>query len=119
MAFKLAASIAFKKGLADAGPALLEPIQHIEVYVPETYMGDILGDLNKRRGRVLGMNPQPKGIQQIVAEVPLAEIFSYAPDLNSMTQGRGYFTSVFERYEEVPNMIAEKIRQEAEKEEEE
>jgi elongation factor G len=119
MAFKLAASIAYKKGLTDAGPALLEPIQHIEVYVPEPYMGDILGDLNKRRGRVMGMNPQPKGIQQIVAEVPLAEIFSYAPDLNSMTQGRGYFTSVFERYEEVPTMIAEKVRQEAEKEEEE
>ena len=119
MAFKLAASVAFRKGLQTAAPVLLEPIQHVEVYVPEAYMGDILGDLNKRRGRVLGMNPQPKGIQQIVADVPLSEIFKYAPDLNSMTQGRGYFTSVFERYEVVPGMIAEKVKAEAEKEKEE
>lgn len=119
MAFKLAASIAFKKGLTEASPVLLEPIQHVEVLVPEAYMGDILGDLNKRRGRVLGMNPMPKGIQQIVAEVPLSEIFTYAPDLNSMTQGRGTFTSTFERYEEVPGMIAEKVRAEAEKEKDE
>ena len=91
MAFKIAASLAYKKGLEEASPALLEPIMHVEVNVPDTYMGDIIGDLNKRRGRILGMNPQHDGTQQIIAEVPQAEMFKYATDLRSMTQARGSF----------------------------
>lgn len=116
MAFKVAASLAYKKGLEQAGPVLLEPVMHVEVIVPDDYMGDIIGDLNKRRGRVIGMNPQPGGEQQVVAEVPMAEMFKYATDLRSMTQGRGSFSAKFERYEEVPGNIAEKIIEEAKKE---
>ncbi|NSW91950.1 MAG: elongation factor G [Firmicutes bacterium] len=115
MAFKIAASLAYKKGLEEASPVLLEPIMHVEVFVPENYMGDIIGDLNKRRGRILGMNPQHDGTQQIVAEVPQAEMFKYATDLRSMTQGRGYFKEWFERYEEVPPIISQKIIEESRK----
>ncbi len=115
MAFKTAASKAYKKGLAEASPVLLEPILHVEVYVPDSYMGDIIGDLNKRRGRILGMNPQEGGIQQVVAEVPQSEMFKYATDLRSMTQGRGYFKTWFERYEEAPAPIAQKVIEEARK----
>lgn len=115
MAFKIAARLAYKKGLEQASPALLEPIAHVEVYVPDSYMGDIIGDLNKRRGRILGMNPQDGGIQQVVAEVPQAEMFKYATDLRSMTQGRGYFKLWFERYEEAPPMVANKVIEEAKK----
>ncbi len=115
MAFKIAASLAYKEGVRQAGPVLLEPICHVEVYVPDDYMGDIIGDLNKRRGRVLGMNPQEGGIQQVVAEVPQAEMFRYATDLRSITQGRGYFTMNFERYEEAPPMVADKVIAEAAK----
>lgn len=115
MAFKIAASLAYKKGMAEASPALLEPIASIEVYIPDSYMGDIIGDLNKRRGRIMGMNPQDKGIQQVVAEVPMAEMFKYATDLRSMTQGRGRFTMKFERYEEAPSNIAAKVIEEAKK----
>ncbi len=116
MAFKIAASLAYKKGLEEASPALLEPIMHVEVNVPDTYMGDIIGDLNKRRGRILGMNPQHDGTQQIIAEVPQAEMFKYATDLRSMTQARGSFKEWFERYEEVPPMISQKIIEGARKE---
>ncbi len=116
MAFKVAASIAYKKGLADAASVLLEPISTVEVYVPEENMGDIIGDLNKRRGRILGMNPQEGGIQQIVAEVPAAEMFKYATDLRSMTQGRGYFDESFARYEEAPSNVSQKVIEEAAKE---
>ncbi len=115
MAFKVAARLAYKKGLTQATPVLLEPIAHAEVYVPDHYMGDVIGDLNKRRGRILGMNPQDGGIQQVVAEVPQAEMFKYATDLRSMTQGRGYFKLWFERYEEAPPMISQKIIEEAKK----
>lgn len=115
MAFKIAAHLAYKKGLTQASPVLLEPITHVEIYVPESYMGDIIGDLNKRRGRILGMNPQDGGIQQIVAEVPQAEMFKYATDLRSMTQGRGYFKLWFERYEEAPPMVSQKVIEEAKK----
>jgi elongation factor G len=115
MAFKIAASLAYKKGLEQASPVLLEPIAHVEVYVPESFMGDIIGDLNKRRGRILGMNPQPNGIQQIVAEVPEAEMFKYATDLTSMTQGRGMFKMWFERYEEAPAHVGQKVIEEAKK----
>lgn len=115
MAFKIAARLAYKKGLPQANPVLLEPINHVEVYVPDSYMGDIIGDLNKRRGRILGMNPQEGGIQQVVADVPAAEMFKYANDLRSMTQGRGYFTQKFERYEEAPSNVAQKVIEEAKK----
>lgn len=109
MAFKIAAALAFKKGLPEANPILLEPVMHLEIVVPDDYMGDIMGDLNKRRGRILGMEPAQAGHQKVFAEAPEAELFSYSSDLRSMTQARGEFTVRFERYEEVPGMIAEKI----------
>ena len=109
MAFKIAASLAFKKGMEIANPVLLEPIMKVDVMVPEEYMGDVMGDLNKRRGRIMGMEPQAKGMQLVVAEVPQAEMFKYAIDLRSMTQAKGNFTMEFTRYEEVPQMISEKV----------
>lgn len=115
MAFKMAASIAFKNGLSQANPVLLEPVDKIEVYIPDSYMGDIIGDINKRRGRVLGMNPAGKGIQQVIAEVPASELTKYATDLRSMTQARGRFTQEFVRYEEAPPMVVEKVVAEAAK----
>lgn len=108
MAFKIAASLAYKKGCKEANPAILEPIYHIEVLVPDYYMGDIIGDMNKRRGRILGMNPVAEG-QMVVAEAPLAELFRYATDLRSMTQARGSFEMHFERYEEAPANVMAKI----------
>ena len=117
MAFKTAARIAYKKGCMEAGPVLLEPIMHVEVLIPDEYMGDIMGDMNKRRGRILGMN-QVDGLQQLVAEAPQAEMFKYATDLRSMTQARGSFTMDFERYEEVPAAVAQKIIENAKREEE-
>lgn len=108
MAFKIAGSMAFKKGAVQAKPVLLEPIMDLTVVVPDNYMGDIIGDLNKRRGRVLGMEPK-EGMQHIKAQVPMAEVFRYATDLRSMTQGRGSFSSTFSHYEEVPAVIAEKV----------
>ncbi len=108
MAFKIAASLAYKKGLKEANPVLLEPIYHVEVIVPDDYMGDIIGDLNKRRGRILGMSPVEGG-QKVVAEVPYAEMLKYSTDLRSMTQARGTFDMWFERYEEVPPNIAAKV----------
>jgi len=113
MAFKIAASLAFKKGMEQANPVLLEPIMRVEILVPEDYMGDIMGDMNKRRGRILGMEPQNDGYQLVVAEAPQAELFEYAIDLRSMTQARGSFKMEFIRYEEVPGNIAEKIIEEA------
>ena len=107
MAFKTAARIAYKQCI-NASPVLLEPIMHVEVTVPDEYMGDVMGDMNKRRGRILGME-QNDGKQLIVAEVPQAEMFKYATDLRSMTQARGFFKMTFERYEEVPQVIAAKI----------
>lgn len=117
MAFKIAASIAFKKGVEAAQPILLEPVMKIVVNIPESYMGDVMGDINKKRGRILGMNPQEDGSQEIVAEAPYSELVEYAIDLRSMTQGRGAFTREFVRYEEVPAMYAEKIIEESKKEE--
>lgn len=108
MAFKLATSIAYKKGLEQAKPTLLEPIMKVEIFVPDEYMGDIIGDINKRRGRVLGMEQEGK-LQKVSVEVPLAEMFKYTTDLRSMTQARGKFTSEFERYEEVPESEAKKV----------
>ena len=117
MSFKIAASLAYKEGMKQAGPVLLEPICRVEVLVPDSYMGDIIGDLNKRRGRVLGMNPHGHGIQQVVAEVPMAEMSRYATDLRSITQGRGSYSMKFERYEEAPPHVAEKVIAEAAREE--
>ncbi|RCX18937.1 elongation factor G [Anaerobacterium chartisolvens] len=115
MAFKVAARLAYKKGIPLASPVLLEPIAHVEVYVPDSYMGDIIGDLNKKRGRILGMNPHQGNIQQVVAEVPQSEMAKYANDLRSMTQGRGYFKLWFERYEEAPPLVSNKVIEEAKK----
>ncbi len=113
MAFKIAASLAFKKGMEQANPVLLEPIMRLEIMVPEDYTGDIMGDMNKRRGRILGMEPKEDGYQLVIAEAPQAELFEYAIDLRSMTQARGSFKMEFVRYEEVPAHIAEKIIEEA------
>ena len=115
MAFKLAARLAYRNGLPAASPVILEPIDRVEVNIPESYMGDIIGDLNKRRGRIMGMEPQAGGSQQVLAEVPAAEMFKYANDLRSMTQGRGAFSERFERYEEAPANISQKIIEEAKK----
>ncbi len=117
MAFKIAASMAFKKGVEQANPVLLEPIVNVEVVVPEAFMGDIIGDLNKKRGRIMGMDPQ-NGLQVIKAQVPMSEMFKYATDLRSMTQGRGTFSMEFSHYEEVPGNISEKIIEESKKREE-
>ncbi len=108
MAFKVAASIAYKKGLEAAKPILLQPIMNVQILVPDSYMGDVMGDVNKRRGRVIGMEPEGK-LQKIIAEIPMAEMFSYATDLRSMTQARGTFTSEFLRYDEVPASEVGKI----------
>lgn len=113
MAFKLAATLAYKAGLPMANPVILEPIGTLNVTIPDHYLGDIIGDLNKRRGRVLGMNPSTAGTQIVEAEVPMAEMSSYAIDLRSMTQGRGSFTFDFVRYEEAPGNIQAKIIEEA------
>ena len=118
MAFKTAARIAYKKGCMDASPVMLEPIMHVEVFVPDEYMGDIMGDMNKRRGRIMGMD-QVDGQQRVTAEAPMGEMFKYATDLRSMTQARGSFTMSFERYEEMPADAAKKIIESAQKEEDE
>ena len=101
MAFKMATTVAFKDGLPQAKPVLLEPIAHVEVLVPEKYMGDIMGDINKRRGRILKMDPEGKNMR-ISAEVPMSEMFKYCTELRSMTQSRGEYGLYFERYEEAP-----------------
>ena len=115
MAFKTAASLAYKAGMAQAGPKLLEPVLTVKVWVPDKYMGDVMGDLSKRRGRVLGMSPTGDGLQEVVAEVPAGEMCKYATDLKSMTQSRGSFDTEFCRYEEVPESIAAKIIEDAKK----
>lgn len=109
MAFKIAGSMGFKAGAQKAGPILLEPIMKVEVTVPEQYMGDVIGDLNARRARVEGMEPQAGGIQAIMAQVPLASMFGYATDLRSVTQGRGTFTMEFDHYEQAPSSVADAI----------
>ncbi|QZO76591.1 elongation factor G [Helcococcus kunzii] len=117
MAFKLAASIAFKEGMKKANPVLLEPIMKLETTIPEDYMGDVMGDINKKRGRIIGMEPQEDGTQVIIAEAPYAELFEYAIDLRSMTQGRGSFEMEFVRYEQVPREQTDKIIEEAQAQE--
>jgi elongation factor G len=108
MPFKVAASLAYRKGMVSANPVLLEPIYHVEVVVPDEYMGDIIGDLNKKRGKILGMEQEGK-YQKVTAEAPLAEMFKYATDLRSITQARGSFSMSFSRYEEVPAQYTAKI----------
>ena len=115
LSFKMAARLAYKAGIPQANPVLLEPVGSLRVVVPDSYMGDVIGDLNKRRGRIMGMNPGEDGQQIVEAEVPQAEISSYAIDLRSMTQGRGSFTFKFERYEEAPPMVQQKVMEEAKK----
>lgn len=119
MAFKTAARLALRKGCSEASPVLLEPIYKVNVQIPDEYMGDIIGDMNRRRGRIMGMNPLEGGLQEVMAEVPQAEMFRYATDLRSMTQARGTFDMTFERYEEVPSNIAQKIIENAKIEEDE
>ncbi len=109
MSFKVAASLAFKAGLTQANPVLLEPIGTLRVVIPEEMMGDIIGDINKRRGRILGMNSVENGNEEVTAEVPMAEMHKYAIDLRSMSQGRGSFELTFERYEEAPPNVAQKV----------
>lgn len=113
MSFKMAATLAYRKGMKDAVPVLLEPIYKLTITVPEAYMGDIMGDLNKKRGRIMGMEPIDGGKQVITAEAPLAEMFKYATELRSMTQARGEFEMEFVRYEEAPAMVSEKVVAEA------
>ena len=112
MAFKVAANLAYKAGLPQADPVLLEPIGSLKVYVPDDYMGDVIGDLNKRRGRILGMNPQGDGQSVVEAEVPMAEMNTYTIDLRSMTHGRASFEFAFERYEDAPMNVQQKIIEE-------
>ena len=114
MAFKIAASMCLKKGVQEANPTLLEPIMKLEIFVPEDSMGDVMGDLNSRRGRVLGMDTQGR-IQVIKAQAPMAEVLKYAIDLNALTAGRGTFKSEFSHYEEVPAQLAEKVIAETKK----
>ncbi len=116
MAFKLAAILAYKEAMTKAMPTLLEPVMSLAVTIPDSYMGDVIGDLNKRRGRVMGMNPDADGNTVVEAEVPMAELSSYAIDLRAMTQARGSFTMTFERYEEVPKQNQAKIIEDAKNE---
>lgn len=109
VSFKIAASLAFKKGIVAANPCLLEPIMKLEITVPEKYTGDVMGDMNKRRGRILGMEPTDNGKTKLLAEAPQSELFDYAIVLRAMTQARGTFTVEFSKYEELPTHLAEKV----------
>jgi elongation factor G len=108
MAFKIAGSMGFKEGAAKAGPVLLEPVMAVEVVVPEEYMGDVMGDLSSRRGKIMGMESR-SGAQTVSAHVPLANMFGYSTDLRSSTQGRATYSMVFDHYEQVPKAIAEEV----------
>ena len=108
MAFKVATEQAFKKGFMEAKPVLLEPIATLKVVVPAQYTGDVMGDLNKRRARVNGMNPVNDGFQEIIADIPYLELYEYDTRLNSMTRGSGTFSYEFARYEQAPDEVAKK-----------
>ena len=108
MAFKLAGSLAMRQALEHAAPVLLEPIMRVTLWIPEDSVGDVIGDLNSRRGRPLGMEPVG-GLTEVMAEVPMAEMLSYAPDLRSITGGQGEFTMELARYEEVPRHLAARV----------
>jgi elongation factor G len=118
MAFKIAASMAFKKGMQGASPVLLEPIMDLEIIVPEKYMGDIIGDINAKRGKIISMTPIENKKQLIKATIPQSESFNYAIDLTSLTQGRGIFSQKFSHYEDLPPNLAQKIIEERKKEKE-
>ncbi len=115
ISFKLAAAIAYREGLPKASPVILEPVGSLVVKVPENYVGDVMGDLNKRRGKVMGIEPMEDGSrnQQVLAEVPFAEMSDYVIALRAMTQGRGRFDFTFAKYEEVPASLTDKIIAEA------
>ena len=115
IAFKQAAALAFRKGMEEASPILLEPVMHVEITVPDRYMGDVMGDLNKKRGRILGMEPLEDGYQMVSAEVPHGELFEFATQLRSMSHARGSFTMEFLRYEEAPHAVAQRVIEEARK----
>src|SRR5437763_11565044 len=120
MAFKIPSAMAFKEGFLQGGPVLLEPIMLLHITVPDAFTGDVLSDLNGKRARTLGMNPQGNGLTQIDATAPLAEVQRYVSDLRSITQGQGTFAMEFDRYEQVPahltaNIIEEHRAQMAEK----
>jgi len=117
MAFKIAASMGFKNGYTQADPYLLEPIYNIEIVVPDDFMGDVMGDISSRRGRIMGMDPEGKN-QRIKAQVPQAELYKYSTTLRSLTQGRGTYSCEFSHYEEVPREISEKVIESIEKEKE-
>ena len=120
MAFKIAASMAFKKGMAEATPVILEPVMELEVTIPEKYMGDIIGDINSKRGKIITMIPEENKMQVIKATVPQSESFNYSVDLKSISQGRGQFSQKFSHYDELPGLLAqpliEKKKEEKEKE---
>ncbi len=120
MSFKLAARLAYRAGLPQANPVLLEPISKLSVHIPDDYLGDVMGDMNKRRGRILGINPDSEnyGFQIVEAEAPTSEVLRYSTDLKSMTQGRGWYNIEFARYEQSPQFVAEKVIAEAQREEE-
>jgi elongation factor G len=119
VAFKSAARLSYKAACAKASPVLIEPIYRYDIQIPMDYMGDIMGDISRRRGRLIGSNPLADGLTEVIAEAPLSEMFKYATDLRSMTQGRGSFRSEFVRYEDVPANVAQKIIESAKKDEEE
>lgn len=113
MSFKTAASLAYKEGIPKAMPVLLEPILTVTATVNDEAMGDVIGDINKRRGHVLGMTPSGDGSQEIMAEVPESEMSTFSTAMRQMTQGRGSFTTAFARYDRCPEHIAQKIKAEA------
>ena len=118
MAFKIAASMAFKKGMKDASPYILEPVMELEITVPEKYMGDIIGDINSKRGKIITITPSSNNKQVIKATVPQSETFNYSVDLRSITQGRGTFKQNFSHYCEIPSNLAEKLIEERKKQKE-
>ena len=109
MSFKMAAAVAFKDGIPQASPVLLEPIGALKVLVPDEMLGDVIGDINKRRGRIIGMNPAENKMQEIIGEVPMAEMSDFSTAMRSITQGTAVFTLTPTRYEEVPAALAQKI----------
>ncbi len=115
MSFKMAAAVAFKDGIPQASPVLLEPIGTLKVLVPDEMLGDVIGDINKRRGRIIGMNPAENKMQEIIGEVPMAEMSGYTIALRALSQGRGTFEYEFTRYEEAPANVAQKIIEDAKK----
>ena len=115
MAFIMAAKLAYKAAMPEAGPVILEPIHTLKAHVPNDNTGDIMGDVTKRRGRVLGMEPDDDGLQTIIAEVPLAELANFTTFIRQITQGRGWFTTEFARYEVLPEMLVPAVVEQAKK----